>query len=151
MRTRTPKPSIRLTEAEAFFYEWAGWSYKSGEETPAQSRTRGAIDLAAAEQWAEEQGLRVEWEPEGSPDVSWCDECVEDTNGAEWTKQHSRSWHEAQQECAVLLDGEDAVLASLGNIDRPSNEYRRVVAAELALEARTTGEWASVRVMEGRG
>jgi hypothetical protein len=125
------RPTRKLTTDQRFFFDWAGWSYKPGEESPAKGRTRGAVRLAAAEAYARKELWHVTWERESQPDVSWCVECE---NGNHDTYKHMNA-----VECAVLYGADGKVLDSLGNIDRPSAAYRRVVAAELALEAMPEG------------
>lgn len=112
--------------AVKFFYKHAGSSYMPGKETPAQGKRRGAKRLAHAEAAAKRRGWEVEWDHEQSPDLSWADE------------EQREDIEEVLD--AVLKDEHGHVLASLGNItfgrDSMANRnYRRVVEAELALEA----------------
>jgi hypothetical protein len=111
------------TTAADFFYEHAGYSYNTAIETPEQGRRRTAQALADAELWAHEAGYSVDWEDDW--DVT--DHVAEyDTYDTE----------PATCEQATMHDPDGAVVASLGCIDDATDEYRRVVEAELALEAK---------------
>lgn len=122
--------------AVKFFAQHAGFSYDPKTETPAQGKARGARRLAAAEAWAKAEGLEVVWEPEQANPVDVFGE-PDPVNGPFYDP-------DAEFFCAVLCrpcsdHGTSCrhaeVLASLGMIADPSLEYRRVVEAELALEA----------------
>ena len=112
--------------AVKFFSKNAGSSYTPGKETRAQGKRRGAQALAHAEAEAARRGWRVEWDHEQDVDLSWADD------------EQREDIDEVLE--AVLKDENGHVLASLGNItfgrDSMANRnYRRVVEAELALEA----------------
>lgn len=98
----------KMNSAEAFFYLHSG--YVVGK------RREGAEELAHAEAVAGREGWKCGWEHD---DLPWDGDC------------------EAPSEilCAVLYDAAGNILASLGGIGDPSDDYRRVVAAELAIEA----------------
>lgn len=110
--------------AAEFFYMHAGWSYRPEEETAEQGRRRTARELAEAERAAHQHGWVCTW-------------------GDDWTvgshvKEYGTAAYETEPETcevACLVDGADQVLASLGCVDDASDEYRRVIAAELAAEA----------------
>jgi len=114
------------SRAVAFFMKHAGSSYMPGKETRAQGKRRGAARLAKAEKEAAARGWTVEWDHEQVPDLSWASEADrEDID---------------EVLMAVLKDEHGNVLESLGNITFGRNSmenrnYRRVVEAELALEA----------------
>jgi hypothetical protein len=119
------KPTAHA-RAVSFFMKHAGSSYMPGKETRAQGKRRGAIKLAKAEAEASARGWTVEWEHEQDPDLSWASE--EDRDGI------------SENLSAVLKDEHGHVLSSLGNItfgydSMVNRNYRRVVEAELALEA----------------
>lgn len=78
----------------------------------------GAWDLAKAEEVASDRDWQVTWEYDD---------------------------FEPGSECAILHDEEGNVLASLGGIGGATDEYRRVVQAELASEAlyNETKAWGS--------
>lgn len=102
-----------------FFLKHAGYSYDPKTETPAQGRINTAKRLAMAERYAQDHDWSYTWEP--------------DNDGY-------HSYLEAGQtvetcEFCVLTDDSGDVLASLGCIDDADDNYRRVVEAELALEA----------------
>jgi hypothetical protein len=118
-RSKRAKAAKQLTPAELFFYDHAGYSYKTGEETPEQGRIRCAKDLAEAESIAARLQWFCEWEWDNDIDDSWMDE-EERAKPHEWL-------------CVRLMDG-DKVLQALGGIVDPDNDYRRVVEAELADE-----------------
>lgn len=108
--------------AVAFFYEHAGPSYNPTSESPEEGRMRTALDLAQAESWAERKGIECEW--------------VEDWEVLDHVREYDGYDHEPETcEVAVLKSRKGHVLASLGCIDDATDDYRRVVQAELALEA----------------
>jgi hypothetical protein len=95
-------------KAIAFFKENAGGQVGHAAE--------GALKLARAEKYAEDHGWTVEWEEEPNPDMSGMEDAKEVLS-------------------ACLKDQSGKVLECLGGIGDPSRSYRRVVEAELALEA----------------
>ena len=106
-----------------FFYDNAGWSYDPSSETSEQGRTRWAIQLMEAEDHAFREGYRYEWANDWEGDHSY-------------TKQSEFEGYEvATCETCTLYDEDGNVLASLGCIDDATDDYRRVVQAELAYEA----------------
>lgn len=125
-------------KAILFFYEHVGGSYNPATETVEQGKMRGAMRLADAEAWASAAGWRVEWhlEDEDPRDVfgEFCtaDPCTDEHCGL----IHSDPDAEHFWACIKGPDGEriDAG-GSLGMIESPSREYRRLIEAELALEA----------------
>ena len=106
-------------DAERFFFEKAGWSYRPSVETAEEGRSRGAGQLARAEAWLRGSEMYVTWEPDWDGDHSY--DGRENVVSCEWAALRG-----------PLGDGE--VLASLGCIDDATDDYRRVVEAELALE-----------------
>lgn len=100
----------------AFFYEWAGWSYDPLKESPKQGRQRCAESLASAEEWAEEAEVSFEWTHDELP---WDGDCDPPN----------------ELLCCLATHGDET--ASLCGIGDPSDQYRRVVQAELALELQT--------------
>lgn len=110
-------------QAIAFFYEHAGYSYRPDRETQEAGRRRCAKSLAQAEALASAAGVSFEWSLDGLTNREWTD------NGPEYG-----TW-----QCISRLNGK--VIASLCGVDfGPDKEpwddpYRRVVQAELALEA----------------
>lgn len=111
----------QLTAAE-FFYLNAGWSYDPHKQTKEEGRQECARALAMAERWATETGVEYRWEidQDGPP---WRDD---DDDNTYWS--------------CVAIDDDYECVASLGGIDFVTGEpwgegYRRVVEAELALEA----------------
>lgn len=101
--------------AYRFFFEHAG--YVVGH------RAEGALQLARAEAFADDNGWVASWEWDDCPDLSWMSE-------AERAEPH-------EVLCCLLRDADGNVLASLCGIVDPDNAYRRVVVAELSLEAMT--------------
>ena len=118
-KTPSQKAQDRLRKRTKFFIEHAGVSYRPGKETKAQGRRRGAEALARAEQYAEEQGWKVEW----------------DYDQNEYQMGDAETEMPNEVLVAVLRDADGHVLESLGGIGDPSDSCRRVVEAELALEA----------------
>lgn len=81
----------------------------------------GALKLARAESYARDR-LDFEWGPEQDPDLSWMDD------------EERKQDHEV--ESVLARDRETGeVVAALGNIVDADSAYRRLVEAELALEA----------------
>jgi hypothetical protein len=103
-----------MTKPEQFFYDNAGFSYNPATETIEQGKVKGAKSLAQAEAYAAEQGWIYEW----TPDQPGFEE--EGTNA----------------EVCTLYGIDGIALASLCGISGATDNYRRVVEAELALEAR---------------
>ncbi len=129
----------RYARAVKFFHANAGYGFDPQKETKAQGRMRCARLLARAEAYAYEHEWRYVWEP---------DTCIGGDCGETETCEHpccQGTEHEVYS-CALLsgdascYDGHGratggAVLASLGSICEPDDNYKRVVEAELALEA----------------
>ena len=113
---------------EGFFYDQAGYGYQPDQETKEEERRRCARQLAEAERVASEAGFSYEWEIDLSGDSSEFNDDPEP-----WAL-----W------CCVCRDMDGAFMASLYGIDfgrdgEPWGQpYRRVVEAELALEATLT-------------
>ena len=114
-----------LTDAEAFFYKHAGWSYDPARQTPDEGRRECARTLARAEVEAQARGWSVEWSPD--TDAIWDDDVERETT-------------DYDQYLATLYDDEGCYLTGIGSVDFgptdcPEDEpYARVVAAELASE-----------------
>ena len=104
-----------------FFYANAGYSWDSKTETRQQGRAKTARMLVAAEIWARETGVYFEWVPDPDADTSWMSDDLRADN------QNAFG--------CVCRDAEGTQLESLWGIFEPSAGYRRVVQAELALEA----------------
>jgi len=98
-----------MTRQEQFFYDNAGYSFNPATETPEQGKRRCAAELAKAEQDALNEGWRCRWGRDD--DGEYCEMW---TSGGTW------------------------LLESLSGIEDPTPEYRRVVEAELALQAAGT-------------
>lgn len=117
-----------MTKQEQFFYDHAGYSFAAATETAEDGRTRGAKALARAEEYAEEKGWYILWGDDGEADF----------------QEEDGSWSSAPAVSAALMENyyaENAstCLASLGGIMESDdaterNNYRRVIAAELADE-----------------
>ncbi|MGC8517933.1 MAG: hypothetical protein ACP5P4_05310 [Steroidobacteraceae bacterium] len=123
-----------------FFYHRAGFSYDPARESFIVGKLRGAIELAQAESWAKQHGAQYLWEAddpaecqdnkgnwETHPAVSCvlylpCDDCT-DNDIDRCTRKlcyHSRA------ALGGIIESEDY---------RERVDYRRVIEAELALEA----------------
>lgn len=126
MDTQKVGRSRVIKQAVQFFYTYAGYSYDPKTQTPEQGRMQTARALAKAERDAASQGIRFGWEP----DVEGCIGC---DCGLPECKCASGEPHEVLVCLAYNTEGK--VIASLGAICEPTREYRRVVEAELALEA----------------
>lgn len=113
-------PTQALNADQQFFFDHADYSHHL-TETPEQGRTRGALDLAAAEAFGRAAGLSFEWSIDPYADSS------------DWSGEEPRStWR------CVCHDSEGAGCQSLGGVDfgpdgSPwGDAYRRVVEAELS-------------------
>lgn len=119
-----------LTTDEQFFYDNAGWSHDPLTESPDElQRLRCAQALAAAEAWLKDNSAfyEVTWEPDHDGDHSYLDQ-PEFAGQDIWTCEQATLW---------MIDADQPwVAASLGCIDNADDAYRRVVAAELALEVK---------------
>ncbi len=126
------KPSVRLTPAEQFFYDHAGFSYPTGANAKQQeaAHVQLAKSLARAEAEAEKRGWTVEWEHDQDADTSWMDpEQIDDYESGR-----------TEILSAILRDENGEVLGSLGGVAltvrrSQRDSYGRVVEAELAQEA----------------
>ena len=99
-----------------FFFKWGAWGYNPATETPLQGRWKSAKALSSAEQWGKKNGLSFQW--------------VDDYRQGDEPDDVERV------ELCSVLDGKGVTLTSLGAIWDASPEYRRVVEAELATEAK---------------
>jgi hypothetical protein len=119
-----------MTQTERFFFDNAGFGYNPKTETKRQGKKRWAQELAKAEAFASEHGWRAEWVCDEDADASFVDtwEDVKDRD----------AWHaeEHTAEGCVLKDASGETLASLWGIFDADVNYRRVVEAELAQEAK---------------
>jgi hypothetical protein len=112
-----------LDAAVEFFHEHAGFSYDPKTETADQGKRRTARELAAAEMCAAEQSWTVAWSDDwevGDHQKEY--DCYED-GGPETC------------ESAVLTGSHGDMLAALGCIDDATDDYRRLIRAELAQQA----------------
>jgi hypothetical protein len=114
-------------EAFRFFLANAGYASPPG-------RAACGKMLADAEQWAKDNGLETLWEPEPEPDLSWMSD-------AERKREHDIEMARIVRECPRhgMKCQHAETLASLGNIVDADGNYRRVIEAELALEAFANG------------
>lgn len=118
-----------------FFKQYAGWRVGHSTEE--------ALALARAEQWAEDHDLEYEWNWDDEGDLGdhayWCKEA----RRFEARRNTAGDYmYYARDECPCTHDVEycvatyhDEVKASLSGIIDADRIYRRVVEAELALEA----------------
>lgn len=126
----------KLNKVEQFFYENASYSYDPLKETAEEGRTKGAVLLASAEQWARETGYGCRWEIDpASSSADWIDDNEDGGN-------NQNPW---QVWSCYMYDENGKPVQSLHSIDfgrdgQPwGDPYRRVIEAELALE-----EWHAV-------
>jgi hypothetical protein len=96
-----------------FFFEFAGYCVGF--------RAQGALALAKAERHADDHEWTASWEWDEDADLSWMSE------------DERQREHEIL--CCLLKDADGNVLASLCGITDADSNYRRVIVAELALEA----------------
>jgi hypothetical protein len=139
-----------MTKREQFFFDHAWYSYDLAKETPEQGKERCAKDLAAAEEFAKNLGWEYLWEIEqenprdvfGEPDP--VNGPFYDPENEFWQCALFGTMPEVCPLCAgdpcycyCRYSAKRKVLGSLGMIEAPTPEYRRVVEAELASEAMT--------------
>lgn len=115
-----PRAAHRQSPKQAaylFFLKHAGYSMAQGE-TQRAGRSRSARELAKAERDAAALGFTFEWTDD-------------------WSCNHEKEFSYTPHACesCVCYDGDSNVVASLGCIDDATREYRRMVEAELAMEA----------------
>jgi|SRR5215471_2977808 len=89
-----------------------------------------AATLARAEAWAKRQGIRFVWDYDEDADWSWMDE-------DDRQREHVVEWCRAERISVCEHCGHETAttLAGLCSIFDADSDYRRVVEAELALEA----------------
>ena len=117
---------LGLSKQEQFFYKHAAYSYDPKTETEEHGRVRCARAMARAEQYASDMDWGFCWEYDA-------DGCI----GCDCENEDCACSSGANHETfvCVVRDLDGKVLASCGSICSPSNDYTRVMEAELALEA----------------
>jgi hypothetical protein len=126
-----------------FFLKHAGHSHNPATESPMQGRVRCARQLAVVERKARDAGISFEWGPDSYPSSEWI---ADDEDGGKnrdpWGTWYCSAIGPRDEEYSLNDSrGQGEVLANLGGIDfgrdgEPwGDPYRRVVEAELALEA----------------
>ena len=104
-----------MTKQEQFFYDHAGYSWNAAQgETEEQGHIRCAVELARAERWMQEVGIEARWENDPYADPM------------DWDGEGPMG-----EEAFCCIVGTE----SLCGICDPDSNYRRVVEAELAMEA----------------
>jgi hypothetical protein len=115
-----------LKGAAAFFYDNAGYSWDDTRETPEQGKVRTAEKLAAAERFALDQDWYFEWDIDKDAHLDRPSGIIQPEDKAYY--------------CELWDSAGDNLLQCLCGIWEPTREYRRVVQAELALEAKLNQE-----------
>jgi hypothetical protein len=112
-----------------FMRDHAGYSYRPAIETPDQGKVRCALALARAEFEASRRGAFVQWCTDSYPDTSWMDD-------------QARAEFEAGETVlmeATIYSERGEPVGSIGGVHLRTpwmaDPYRRVIEAELALEA----------------
>ena len=126
--------TIDIPTAVEFFVQHAGFSYNPATETPEQGKLRCARALVSAERWAAVNDLTVEWADDWDGDNSYTEQAEFD------------GYTVTTCEMARLVDTDGNVLASLGCIDDATDDYRRVIEAELAEEAKSQADAEAARL-----
>lgn len=114
-----------MNQDERFFYEHAAFSYNPSTQTKEQGRETTARRLAMAEQKARHEGMSFDW-------------CVDTEIDSSDFSDESPPW---ELWLCLAYDAKGAIVATMGAVDfgrdvfPHSHHYRRVVEAELALEA----------------
>lgn len=112
---------LGYARAVEFFYANAPYSWCPAKETEEQGRRSGARALARAEVIAFYRDWNVEW-CEGVDEADFQDE--------------DGQWRTAPASVAILRSADESVLSSIGGIlENDDAEYRRIIEAQLALEA----------------
>lgn len=127
-----------LTKAEKFFYDNAGYSYDPKTETVEEGKIKCAKAMAQAEMFAREHNWSFSWELEQESPVSvFGKACPKNAKCVDDRCRYAHYDPESDFYCCLIWDNSDTpeVIGSLGMIEEPDPEYRRVVEAELALEA----------------
>ncbi len=114
-----------MTKQEQFFYDNAGYSH-APTQTPEEGHVETAKALARAETWSVQEGHYTVIEHDDDADASWID------------NEHDRETYLANVWYMQLWSEDDKLLGSLGSCDG-GHKYKRVVRAELALEAMPKG------------
>jgi hypothetical protein len=123
--TDTTMNQLAINRSIQFFWDNAGFCYNPKTETKDEGRYRSAMQLVQAELEGTHQGFSFVWD-------------VDDIDSSDFSDDTP---HELFY--CTCLDYRGDVLSSLGGVDfgpntQPwSHDYRRVVEAELALEALT--------------
>ena len=104
--------------AVTFFKKHGGYSTRPGE-TKKKAIQNSAERLARAEQYGTDMGWTVTW----------------DYDQEEYQLGDAEETPPSEVLVAVLRDSDGNVIGSLGGIGDPDDNYKRVVEAELALEA----------------
>jgi len=123
MSTTMPKETAKQA-AFNFFLKHAAYSYNPATETKSQGRARTARRLAKAEADAKGLGFTFEWTDDWS-----CGSHIEEYGEESYPEEPTTC------ETCICKSFHGEVLASLSCIDDADAAYRRVVEAELALEA----------------
>ncbi len=116
-RPQTPKQAAYL-----FFLKHAGYSYDPKTETKQAGRSRCARQLAKAERDARALGFTFQWDD------------LPMNHFAEYGEAYANGEPELCESC-LCFNADNQLVASLGRIDGATREHRRVVEAELAMEA----------------
>ncbi len=114
-----------------FFYEHAGFSYDPKTETVEQGKRRCSKAMEAAEQEGKARGIEFNWMNDDMA-CSGCD-CGDSDCACGNGTPHETLVCVAYAKCQCC--GLKVARASLGGICGATDEYRRVVEAELAMEA----------------
>jgi len=117
-RSPAQKDNDKLKKKIAFFYKHGGYGRSPGQSVE-EGRRESAERLARAEAFGESAGWKVSWT----------------TDQDEYQLGDAETEPPSEVLVATLLDADDNVLGSLGGIGDPDNNYKRVVEAELALDA----------------
>jgi hypothetical protein len=116
----------KMTPEERFFWLNAGFCYDPKTQTKAQGHRECAEKLAEAESLARRMNWMYEWNDD------WTVNSHQKYYG---TDSAYKDGEPDTCEYCVLYDEHREHLASLGCIDDADANYRRVIEAELALEA----------------
>jgi hypothetical protein len=118
LRPASAKKNERFKRAVAFFKKHGGYSTRPGE-TKKKAIQNSAERLARAEQYGTDMGWTVTW----------------DYDQEEYQLEDAEEAPPSEVLVAVLRNSDGSVIGSLGGIGDPDDNYKRVVEAELALEA----------------
>lgn len=125
----------KLSAAEQFFFDHAGFSHKTNEPAEVGHR-RCAKQLAKAEARAEKIGIQYDWQLDDEQAYCYCDDPTckyHEGSDYEWETLYCVAYKDCHCANHSHKPHKD-IVGSLSGIMEPDANYRRVIQAELASE-----------------